>query len=163
MMRGWRCGSCGCRITSLLSSRFTNSGAGCEAFMLAPEQRSASSVPYFWATSDAAFRVGIGSSEANRKDAFTVFKNGTVVINGDLAISGSVSRSGSTRRLFASDGGAAKEKVASLEQKIATLEAGAARQRATEQRTTTQRLRAGGRRCPGRWAPGRASVGSGGW
>lgn len=96
--------------------------------------RSASSVPYFWATSDAAFRVGIGSSEANRKDAFTVFKNGTVVINGDLAISGSVSRSGSTRRLFASDGGAAKEKVASLEQKIATLEAGAARQRATEQR-----------------------------
>ena len=42
-----------------------------------------------WVAADAAFRVGIGTGDLNRKDALTVYKNGTVVISGDLIVAGS--------------------------------------------------------------------------
>ena len=61
-----------------------------------------------WATTDAAFRVGIGTSENDRKDALTVYKDGTVAISGDLRVSGSIS-SNQGRRLAALEASAEKQ------------------------------------------------------
>ena len=43
-----------------------------------------------WNHKDAVFRVGIGTSAEDRKDAFRVMKNGNVVVNGDLTVNGFV-------------------------------------------------------------------------
>ena len=78
----------------------------------------------WWATTDAAFRVGIGTSENDREDALTVYKDGTVAISGDLRVSGSIS-SNQGRRLAALEASAAKQQQA-MEQKVAALEAAVA-------------------------------------
>ena len=39
-------------------------------------------VPPAWQASNAVFRVGVGTGESDRKDAVTVYKDGTVVIPG---------------------------------------------------------------------------------
>ena len=80
-------------------------------------------VPPAWQASNAVFRVGVGTGESDRKDALTVYKNGTVVI-GDL-----VQTPGSGRRLSASDGAlekkleATEKKLGATEKKLAALEA----------------------------------------
>ena len=77
-------------------------------------------VPPAWQASNPVFRVGVGTGESDRKDALTVYKNGTVVI-GDLQSSG--------RRLSASDGAlekkleATEKKLGATEKKLAALEA----------------------------------------
>ena len=72
-------------------------------------------VPPAWQASNAVFRVGVGTGESDRKDAITVYKNGTVVI-GDLRTPGP------GRRLSASDG-ALEKKLEATEKKLAALEA----------------------------------------
>ena len=62
-----------------------------------------------WVTADAAFRVGIGTDDLNRKDALTVYKNGTVVISGDLVVAGSTVSSNPGRRLAALETSAEKQ------------------------------------------------------
>ena len=68
-----------------------------------------------WQASNAVFRVGVGTGESDRKDAITVYKNGTVFI-GDLRTPGP------GRRLSASDG-ALEKKLEATEKKLAALEA----------------------------------------
>ena len=79
-------------------------------------------VPPAWQASNAVFRVGVGTGESDRKDAITVYKNGTVFI-GDLRTPGP------GRRLSASDGAlekkleATEKKLGATEKKLAALEA----------------------------------------
>ena len=63
-----------------------------------------------WVATDAAFRVGIGTADNDRKDALTVYKNGTVVISGDLVVAGSTVSSNPGRRLAALETSAEKQK-----------------------------------------------------
>lgn len=70
-----------------------------------------------WQASNAVFRVGVGTGESDRKDAITVYKNGTVFI-GDLVTLVDVPG----RRLSASDG-ALEKKLEATEKKLAALEA----------------------------------------
>jgi len=69
-------------------------------------------VPPAWQSSDAVFRVGIGTGETDRKDALTVYKNGTVVIPGLILTVGG--------RRLAAMGGVAEEKVATLKGELAS-------------------------------------------
>ena len=62
-----------------------------------------------WVATDAAFRVGIGTADNDRKDALTVYKNGTVVISGDLVVAGSTVSSNPGRRLAALEASAEKQ------------------------------------------------------
>ena len=64
-----------------------------------------------WVAADAAFRVGIGTGDLNRKDALTVYKNDTVVISGDLIVAGSTVcvSSNPGRRLAALEASAEKQ------------------------------------------------------
>ena len=79
-------------------------------------------VPPAWQASNAVFRVGVGTGESDRKDALTVYKDGTVVIPG-------LQDPGSGRRLSASDGAlekkleATEKKLGATEKKLAALEA----------------------------------------
>ena len=79
-----------------------------------------------WNIQDAVFRVGVGTSAKDRKDAFRVMKNGAVVVNGDLAVTGVVYAAdvvnAAGRRL--AEAGAEETllaKIAALEEKVAQL------------------------------------------
>ena len=75
-----------------------------------------------WYGGDAVFRVGIGESPTERKDAFRVMKNGDVVVNGTLTVTGVVTATGGVK-----EGGKRQLAEAGAEEtilaKIAALEA----------------------------------------
>ena len=90
-----------------------------------------------WVDTDAIFRIGIGVSNDYRRDALTVYKNGTVVIGGDIIATNFVSPPSPPLTPLSPAPPSccpsttdAEERYAILEQKLAALESAQAEERA---------------------------------
>jgi len=94
-----------------------------------------------WVDTDAIFRIGIGVSNDYRRDALTVYKNGTVVIGGDIIATNFVSPPSPPLTPLSPAPPSccpsttdAEERYAILEQKLAALESAQAEERAATEK-----------------------------
>ena len=117
-------------INSTAMGRFTMAESGCETVVGQYNALGDSPSATSWVATDAAFRVGVGTNEDDRKDALTVYKNGNASVMGNFDVKGNLTVSGEqlsalVSRLVRKEAEALQARVAELETQLAAIKSSA--------------------------------------